>query len=463
MLKAALILSCFVVAVATGCRFDPPGLCTEDSDCMGGHRCEQGICVSTAWCDADDKCPSWQQCDLTTSFCSTRAGRCSVNNECETWERCGAETHVCELLAGRCGDSTQCDAWEACDNTHTCVLQAGRCETDADCSGFLSCDAGNRCDVAGNADVLVMGAYFNDSCSWKAISGLETPEQASVGLECYSGAVALLRPDQSIVFLAQRALQSGNPDLNDGRILVFRDDTLERFSNGDWIHPANPETNDTDLPSSQCDGMGASGPVVNLVVQATTGNVAYRCENEARSWFRTSGGLLTNSLDVKAWHQSGAMIGVDASLFWRTIDAVGAAHTITGLPDNQDVLALDVRAHNDGFWIVFAAGANAQLYEVTALGVATLVTTYTAQSGYSPSAIGVVQSAIDASGDLYSLVDMLFVLGEPDPQIVVRWPLNGSPPVVIYDEANVPPGANNVNASTFDGYVIDPYLLIRGP
>lgn len=110
--------------------------CAVDADCGDGLVCEQGLCFAPELlCQTDTQCGEGRVCD--GAFC---AKSCSVDGVCPTGQACGADA-VCRDIVGGLGEcvySSDCGDGNECINA-TCF---STCSDDSACGGFEYCDHG---------------------------------------------------------------------------------------------------------------------------------------------------------------------------------------------------------------------------------------------------------------------------------------------------------------------------------
>ncbi|RKG92861.1 hypothetical protein D7V88_04665 [Corallococcus terminator] len=414
------------------CTSTSEGLCDDDSGCLPGLRCEEGVCIG---CADNDGCQAWEDCTADRR-CELRAGMCATQKQCKAWEECGAG-HTCQLAAGSCQSAANCKDYEDCDGaTRKCVLQASRCTTSDDCGdGELwtpTCGQDNRCgstSVGGN-DVLLWGTLDEGFCGADAISSVMTPTRVQAGFGCYThgDSNAFVSPSGRVYYREG----DGNP----ARVKIFVPDTFP-LKDKTRSYPSDGPKNDTRLPAPEC---GATQDVWNFIMQAGTGAIAYSCSGDGLTYHRLEGGVVATGHQVLSWNASGHMLAVGSGYDLIVLTPDQTAIRITGLPGNQ-LDTIDTRAHPTGFLLAMRPTSGVQeLWHVDNAGVSERVGTYGAHpENVSQNGGGV----LDAAGNLYarsSLTDELFV------DVIVRRPADGSPGTIVYNE-NSAPGTVNAAAN----------------
>ncbi|WP_147446442.1 hypothetical protein [Corallococcus sp. CA047B] len=411
------------------CTSTSEGLCDDDSGCLPGLRCEQGVCTG---CADDDGCEAWQAC-TSSRRCALRPGMCATQKDCRTWEECGA-SHTCQLVAGSCQSSADCKDYEECSGlTRKCVPQADRCTTADDCGGGLwtpTCGQDNRCggtSMGGN-DVLLWGTLLEGLCGVDAISSILTPTRVQVGFDCdtsSSFSEAVVAPNGRVYYIGR----GGNPD----RIKIM---VPESFTLKDKIrsYPVDGPRNDTQVPSPAC---SATQDIGSFVMRAGTGAVAYNCSHGGNTYYNSAGDVVATGHRLLAWNAAGYLLGVGSGYELFVLAPDQQVIPITGLPgDHLDTI--DARAHPTGFMLAMNRTSGIQeLWHVDNSGAATVLGTY----GEGPAeADRVSYGILDAGGALYSRSSPREDVGITD--LVVKRPPDGSRGTIIYSEKSAPTPVN---------------------
>ncbi|TSC23218.1 hypothetical protein [Corallococcus sp. Z5C101001] len=388
--------------------------------------------------------------------CALREGRCATQLGCKAWESC-SDDHTCVVAAGRCTTAADCQAHESCDDTtKRCVLQPNRCNTTADCgSGSLwgvSCAANNQCldarPPAGN-DILLLGTLSEGACYMDAVSSILTPTQVQVGFGC--GTVGFkLAPNGRIYYIDRDA----SPD----QLKIFVPDSFKN-EKGIRTYPSDPARNDIVIPTPKC----GTGNVVEYLMQAGTGGIAYRCAdtmNSSREYYTLQGAVLTSAYSPVAWNADDFILAYRDSyttMFVLTPDRT--AIQVTGLPTRPPI-SISARAHPTGFLFAtfdYLQGGPEQLWHIDHQGVATLKGTYGDFPREAPWRTGGI---LDSEGALYS---MSSITSPKFVDLIVKRAFDGSTGTVVYSEASAPEDVNYTSNFTRLFNLIHASTLFSGP
>ncbi|QQR47092.1 hypothetical protein JKA73_13930 [Myxococcus xanthus] len=423
---AALFLSCTDIS---------EGLCDDDSMCLPGLHCKEGVC---AGCLGDDECQAWEMC-AADRRCALREGMCATNAQCEKWEACGAN-NTCELVEGFCLSGSDCGAHENCDeSTKQCVLQDGRCNSASNCgSSYLwapSCDADNWCRTAPSSgnDVLIWGTLSEGSCNHDGISSVMSPTRVQVGFGCYSSSdrdAAFVSPSGRVYYL--------DGEEKPKRVKIFVPDTFPS-ENGVRSYPFNGSRNDTLVPAPAC---SATDDVSSFIMQAGTGAIAYTCSSHTGpiTYYDRAGAVVVSGFRVLAWNASGYMLGARDTSKLHLLTPERSERLVSGLPDRfiDSISVVDVRAHSTGFMMAVRRQVTntLELWRIDHEGVATFDGTYGAvPENANPTTAGV----LDMTGALYS--ESLLTTGA-HPDIIVRRRPDNTVGTIIYSEDSAPASVN---------------------
>ncbi|RKH54582.1 hypothetical protein D7V93_25365 [Corallococcus llansteffanensis] len=411
------------------CTSTPEGLCENDSGCLPGLRCQEGIC---AGCGGDGDCQAWEACSANRR-CEPREGMCSSNTQCQAWEVCGAG-NTCELAEGSCLSAADCKAHEVCNEaTRKCDLQPGRCNTSDDCAGgslwAATCAQDNQCQsvpVAGN-DVLIWGTLSEGACYADAISSVLTPTRAQVGFGCYSSV------DDNAVVSPSGRVHYIDGEKDPARLKVFVPDAF-KVEGRTRSYPSDGAANDTQLPTPGC---SATQDVASFVMQAGTGAIAYNCGGVGggNTYYNLQGGVVASGHRLIAWNASDHLLASETSSDLVVLTPTRTVVPVTGLP--VDRTFIDARARPTGFRLaLFRSTDVQQLWHIDQEGVATLEGTYGA---FPENVYGGGYGVLDSAGALHvesSRRDKVFV------DVVVRRPADGSPGTIVYSEDSAPASVN---------------------
>lgn len=411
------------------CTSTPEGLCDNDSGCLPGLRCQEGICTG---CGGDGDCQAWEACSADRR-CEPLEGRCSSSTQCQKWEVCGTG-YTCELAEGSCLSQTDCQAHEVCnDSTHKCDLQPGRCNTANDCaSGSLwaaTCGQDNQCQSAPTAgnDVLIWGTLSEGSCGADAISSVMTPSRVQVGFGCYTDGfdAAVVSPTGRVHYI--------DWGKDPRRLMVFVPDSF-KVEGRTRSYPPNGTGNDTQVPTPAC---GITEDVGAFVMQAGTGAIAYNCGDGGgtNTYYNIAGEVVASGQRLLAWNASNHMLARGSSSQFLVLTPERIVLPVTGLPTYQSFI--DARAHATGFRVALSLTTDVQqLWHIGNDGVATLEGTYgTFPENVYSGAFGV----LDGAGALYAestRQDKVFV------DVVVRRSPDGAPGTTVYSEDSAPAAVN---------------------
>ncbi|NOJ82360.1 hypothetical protein [Myxococcus xanthus] len=422
-------------ALFLACTDIPEGLCDDDSMCLPGLHCKEGVC---AGCLGDDECQAWEMC-AADRRCALREGMCATNAQCKTWEACGA-SHTCELAEGFCLSPSDCGSHENCnDSTKRCVLQDGRCNTASNCgSSYLwtpSCDADNWCRTAPSSgnDVLIWGTLSQGSCGNDGISSVMSPTRVQVGFDCESRSyfdAPVVSPNGRVYYM--------DAGTKPKRVKIFVPDTFPS-ENGVRSYPRNGTRNDTLVPAPAC---SATDDVSRFVMQAGTGDIAYTCSGHMglMTYYDRAGAVVASTMRVIAWNASDYMLGDrnSSELFLMTPERTD--RRVMGLPLEYSAMTsvVDARAHPTGFMVAFRRidTRTMELWHIDHDGIATLDGTY----GAVPENINAANAGVlDATGALYSQgtrTDVVFI------DVIIRRRPDGTVGTVVYSEDSAPASVN---------------------
>jgi hypothetical protein len=404
-----------------GCSVTTPGECSDDSGCLPGLSCSEGICVG---CGGDSDCRSWQSCTADRR-CALRAGMCETNAQCQPWERCGGG-NACELAAGSCLAASDCRDFEDCDSaSRQCRAKAGRCQTSSDCYGGFwtaSCDADHQCGVAvpTGDDILLWGTLSEGACYMDAISRIQTPTVVQVGFGCYSSfnGTPVVSHDGRVFYI------DGEEDPE--RVKIFVPDAFKREDDR-RVYPSDGNLNDTRIAAPGC---AADEDVTDFVLRAGSRSVIHRCARSS-TYYDGAGAVVYSDGRLSSWNAQDYLLAFDSFGRPRVLTPARTIVAITGLPATTSVI--DTRAHPTGFWIALdAAGGVEQLWHVANDGVATLQGTY---GEFPPETRGGSGGVMDSAGALFTET-YLETTGLFD-AVVKRRP-DGSTGTIIYSEKNAP-------------------------
>jgi hypothetical protein len=146
--------------------------CQEDSDCMDGGLCLDGLCGQA--CEAGS-CPEHAYCEGEgVGQCLPIAADCACFLACQE-RACGDDG--CGNSCGTCPSGESCDVTGQCQPAGTCVPDcSGRTCGDDDCNGSCgSCNDGETCDASGQC---------SDSGSGGSGGGNSDSEESGAGCEC---------------------------------------------------------------------------------------------------------------------------------------------------------------------------------------------------------------------------------------------------------------------------------------
>ncbi len=428
--------------LASACTLSPPGECAVTADCEQGLTCQGGVCVG---CAGDTACGAWQACSATRR-CVSRPGFCSAAAECSSWQDCGAD-HLCAARPGECGSGADCGDWESCA-ANRCTPNPGRCSAQADCPWFQGCRGDHVCgqptfDPAG---VTMWGTLEPAACGRRAVAPLDHPEQARVGFDCTGPAApAMIGTDGDLYYSTGAAGARG--------VSRFKPDAA--VYSGGWILPAAPLLDDPVLlDASACGGAG----VDHWLLQGGSGAVLYACPAAGGFDYRAPGGpVLFSGPRVLAWTAGGLRLTGTASGF-QVVDGSGVGRPVTGLGASVAVLA--ARTHGEAFWVVDGAGFGApRRYTVSAAGLATYEGAFAALPGgveLEPGRPGA--AVLDGAGQLHQLGN------DGLSSVVVRRPLSPGVASLVYREAAMPAGSNDLTQPAFQPWVrLQGGPLVTGP
>jgi hypothetical protein len=446
MSRALLLVS--TLAAFAACKLAPSGRCSDDAQCASGLRCSGGVCVGSPLqdvggaCTASSDCVSWATCE--TGICVLAPGACLAAVDCPVFATC--TDHACVLLSGRCSADADCPSWSTCNvKTNACTLAAGRCGTDADCPLFQVCGGDHTCsgtalDPAGVALFGTLGdpsGATGGACD-SAVAALTDPARPAVGFGCAT-VDARIAPNGTIVFRDGTTAQKL-------RRLV-RDALTWDATQGRWLYPSAPLTNDASIATPACTGV-----IQRWTMKAGTGDVLHSCDGA--TWYDASGAARFTEpagFALLSWNGSDAKL-VGGGTAFAVVDATGNRVDVALSPG----VAWDTsvaRANGTGFWLALLATASGagELWLVGGDGAATLAGVYPAYAGI-PGAPPV----LDAAGALYAS----FATGTGS-GIVVRRAPGAAVPETVYDDRGIL-GSWTANPSAWN-LRLEPPGVIAGP
>lgn len=445
---AVLFLACTDTAL---------GLCENDSGCLPGLRCQEGVCVG---CGGDDQCLAWEACSENRR-CELRAGRCETQAQCNPGEVCGAD-HVCVIPTGACQSAAGCQAWEVCNaETQSCEPQEGRCTSATDCgAGSLwaqTCGADNWCheEALPDNDVVLWGTLAEGAGCYDAVSSILAPTRVRIGFGCSTASPfddAVVLPDGRILYV--------DHDVSPSRLKIFAPDRF-RMEGKDRVYPrGTTAANDTVVASPGC---AETENVASVVVQAGTGQIAYNCGpyfyEGGNTFYDVQGQVVQDGRRLLAWNAGDSMLAQDG--FTRLFVLSPTTRTVipvTGMPPVSETDTLDARAHPTGFHVALQTSDDAQqLWHIDNDGVATLKVTY----GAFPERIYARdQGTLDTTGALYVRT---WGMDSMTDDVIVMLPADGAPGTVVYSEASAPDVVSGAGTFSRPFNYIHSSRLFAGP
>lgn len=424
----------FGAVLFLACTTTPAGLCEDDSGCLPGLRCDQGVCVG---CGGDDQCQLWEACSADRR-CELRAGMCADKSHCQAWEVCAAD-NTCQLAQGFCLAATDCKSYEDCDGTtRQCVLQAGRCTTADSCgSGDLwaaTCGDDNWCHsgppVGGN-DVLLWGTLMEGTCGYDAISSVFSPTRLQVGFDCYTDGVlrdSVVAPNGRIYYVDWGAKPR--------RVKVFVPDRF-KVEKDIRSYPPDGVANDTVLSAPGCK---SDEDVGTFVMQAGTGSIAYNCGvSGGLTYYNPAGEVVSSGYRLSAWNGADYLLASNNTYQLVVLTPSRTAIPVTGLPFDWSYI-IDQRAYASGFRVAIHRSGNTnkdELWRIDNEGVPTYEGTYGAFPENLSSNVG--GGELDSAGALFTTTswsNKWFV------DAVVKRPPDGATGTVVYSEDEAPEKVN---------------------
>jgi hypothetical protein len=127
-----------VAAYVAQCCVVEGNLCSNDCQCCGSLRCQNGVCAPPPnVCHAlGESCVDGEPCCAGAGACT--GGRCCLGDGAACSQYCGAEADCVACCAGYCRGDGRCGPPQGC------VEYGGSCTTSAECCDDVPCTLG-RC------------------------------------------------------------------------------------------------------------------------------------------------------------------------------------------------------------------------------------------------------------------------------------------------------------------------------